>query len=252
MSGPANRRGFLRGFAFASATAGSGILSLSAPASAATPHPDAELIAAAAEADRTDAAFKAACSARQTASRAARAEHGIVPIALVLNDEEKSLFRRWCFGMPGDPPYPRMRPRPSPDGSWRNPDLAWSGRGLRIVMARVVGRLGRAGRTPHLLRRWQQLLPVADAHDELVGQAQARYRVTELHTAEKEAEAAWRAARERVRTMTATTPDGLAVHVRMFEAMYRENIPEHYLPLLLSAANLSGVTLNLREMEGSA
>ena len=252
MSGPANRRGFLRGFALTSATAGSGILSLPEPAVAATPHPDAELIAAAAEVERTDAAFKAACSARQAASRAARTEHGIVPIALVLNDEEKRLFRRWCFGMPGDPPYPRMRPRTAPDGSWRNPDLAWTGRGLRIVIDRVVERLGRAGRTPHLLRRWRQLLPVADAHDERVGQAQARYRIAELHTAEKEAEAAWRAARDRVRTMTASTPDGLAVHVRMFEAMYRENIPEHYLPLLLSAANLSGVTLNLREMESSA
>ncbi|MCJ2125073.1 hypothetical protein [Methylobacterium sp. J-077] len=252
MTGPANRRGFLRGFALASAATGSGILSLPAPAAAATPHPDAELIAAAAEVERTDAAFKAACSARQAAYRAARADHGIVPIALVLNDEEKRLFRHWYFGMPGDPPYPRMRPRTAPDGSWRNPDLAWSGRGLRIVMARVVERLGRAGRTPHLLRRWRQLLPVADAHDKQVGQAQARHRVAELNAAEKEAEAAWRAARERVRTMTATTPDGLAVHVRMFEEMYRENIPEHYLPLLLSAANLSGVKLNLREMEGSA
>ncbi|QGY04775.1 hypothetical protein MMSR116_24860 [Methylobacterium mesophilicum SR1.6/6] len=251
MSAPANRCGFLRGLALASATAGTGAFALPTTA-AQQSHPDADLIAAGVEADRLDAAFKAACEARTAAGRAARRDHGLVPLALVLNAEEKRLFRHWWFGMPGDPPYPRVRPQSAPDGSWRNPDLAWSGRGLRVVIERAVGRLGPAGRTPHLLRRWRQLLPLADAHDRRVEEAHARYRIVELGAAEREAETAWRAARDRMRLLTATTSEGLAVHVGMFEAMYRENIPEHYLPLLLSAANVSGVSLNLREMGHSA
>lgn len=250
MSAPANRRGFLRGLALASATAGAGALTLPAIA-AEQPHPDADLIAAGADVDRLDASFKAACEASSAARRAARRDHGLVPLALVLNAEEKRLFRHWRFSMPGDPPYPRMRWQSVPAGSWRNPDVAWSGRGLRIVIERAVGHLGPAGRTPHLLRRWRQLLPLADAHDREVEQAHARHRIAELSAAEREAETAWRAARERVRTLVASSPHGLAVHVRMFEAMYRENIPEHYLPLLLSAANISGVSLNLRETEHS-
>ncbi|MHB2208286.1 hypothetical protein [Methylobacterium sp. CM6257] len=39
------------------------------------------------------------------------------------------------------------------------------------------------------------------------------------------------------------------MHVRAFDGFSRENIPQHVLPLLLSAASVAGVTINLHEGE---
>ncbi|GJD47174.1 hypothetical protein AFCDBAGC_5060 [Methylobacterium cerastii] len=247
MSAPASRRGFLRGIALASATAGTGAFAIAALAQPEQLNPDAELLAASTEHDRLNAAFKAACAAYSAASRAARADHGVVPASLLLNDEDCRLFKRWHFGMPGDPPHPHFRPNPTVDGTWLNPSRAWSERGLRIVLDRAVAKLGPAGRTPHLLRRWRHLHPEAEAYGRAVSAARARHRTQELHRAERHAEAAWRAARVRIRDLPATTREGLAAQVRLFQDMHLDNLPEQFRPLLISAANVASVHLNLSE-----
>lgn len=207
-------------------------------------------MAAGVETERADAAFKAACEALRAARRAARAEHGLVPEALLLNTEEKALFRYWYFGMPGDPPFPWYRHVDTKPGTWQNPDLAWSDRGLRKAIERVAARFGHAGRTPSRLKRWRSLLPIADAHAAKREASLQRHRVRELESEEREAEAAWRASREHIRTMVAQTHEGLAVHVRLFAGMTADNVLPGYMPLLLSAAKVSGTPLNLRDMEG--
>lgn len=249
MSLPSNRRGFLRGLAIASATTATGALTL--PAVAATPHPDAELFAAFAQTERLEAEREAARAVYRTASRAVRREEGPIPDELMLNAEENSLCRRWDrVGRLHWGPRFRWRHSRKPEkGLYFQPDPAWTGVGLRRAIEYAVADLGPAGRTPHLLRRWRGLLPVADAYDEHLQGVYLRHRTRDLHAAEQQAQEALYEARARVQAIPANTPEGLAVHVRLFDGLTRDNVPKHVLPLLLSAAAVAGTTVKFYHSE---
>lgn len=254
MSHPASRRGFLRSLTIASAATATGALALPAAAAASTPHPDADLLAAFAEIERLKVEHEAARKLRSAAGRAARADTGPIPDALMLNAEEERVCRRW--GRMGHLVVGyRMRWRqsrePAADGVHHQPDPAWTGVTLRRAIQYAVQDLGPAGRTPHLLRRWRGLLPIADAYDQCEQQAWLRHRTRELHDEEQRIDKAVQDARARLRSIPAKTSAGLTVHVRMFEGFSRENVPQHVLPLLLSAASVAGITVKFYEPEAA-
>ena len=250
MTSPSNRRGFLRGFALVSATTATGVLALPAAAEPAVTNPDAELLAAFADTERLEAGREAARKIARAAGRAARRDEGPIPEELMLNAEENTLCRGW--GRVGQLHFgPRFRWRhsrePNPNGLYFQPDPGWTGAALRKAIEHAVTDLGPAGRTPPLLRRWRGLLPIADAYDQRVTEAHLRHRTRELHDDEQQIDKALSAARARVQAMPATSREGLVVQVRMFDGIRRENIPQHVLPLLLSAAAVAGTAVKFYE-----
>lgn len=108
---------------------------------------------------------------------------------------------------------------------------------------------GRGGQTPHLVRHWKGLLPMAETWDARRADLRLRFRCRELSEAYSAAEKAQRQAALRVHQIPATTVDGLAVHTRRLAstAWYEGNTT--YTALLLSAAAITGVPLRQSDFD---
>ena len=242
-SHPASRRGFLLGLGTISAagTAGVTLPALAhSPAVATGPHPDQALLDAEAECRRAEAAYRALAKASNAARLAQQEALGPYPEALFLERWEKRLI-----DLPGrNPVIGRVRTVIV----WREhctneADQAWTEAGLRQVIDRAVPALGRGGQTPHHIRRWRGLLPLAATYDARREALDRRFRCQELSAERRAAEKAHHRANARVHRIPATTVEGLAVHTRVLASSdwYRTN--SSWTTLLQSAAAITGVAL---------
>lgn len=120
---------------------------------------------------------------------------------------------------------------------------AWTGKALREVIALAVPCLGQGGQTPHRVRRWKSLLPIADAFDARVAEVEAATNSAELGVARDAATAAVKALTKDISRLTATTPEGMAGLVRVIGAYCWKDTSGAWQNLLISAAHVSGVPL---------
>lgn len=150
-------------------------------------------------------------------------------------------FRRPAWGR-----WMRFRHVPSPFGSEETDCTrmsAWTGKALREVIALAVPVLGRGGQTPHRIRRWKSLLPIADAFDARAEAVEAATNHAELDRARQAAEAAVSELNTELSRSVATTPEGMAGLVRVIGRYPWKDTGGAWPNLLRSAANVSGVPL---------
>lgn len=213
------------------------------------PHPDQALLDAEAEHLRATAAAEAAIKASREARKAMHDALGPFPEELVMQGWEAIAFSK--FYSPGFvcrvPTH--IVPREDRLG---NPDFGWTAEGLRQAIKLAPSAFGRAGQTPHEIRRWRGMLPLAEAYDTRRTDLVRRFRCQELAAEAEAAEAAQRRASRQVHAIPATTVDGLAVHTRRLAstAWYQDN--SHYTALLLSAAAITGVALGQSDFDVAA
>ncbi|GJE14561.1 hypothetical protein [Methylobacterium longum] len=210
------------------------------------PHPDQALLDAEAEYLRATAACEAARQASRDASSAFNSAFGSYPEELFLEGWERHLFagitRHTVIGQ-----VPTQ-------AVWREhctnaADLVWTAEGLRRVIRNAVPAFGRGGQTPHMVRRWKGLLPLAEAWDARRADLKLRFRCKELSDAYRAAEKTANRATLQVHRIPAMTVEGLAVHTRRLAstAWYEGNTT--YTALLLSAAAITGVTLRQSDFD---
>ncbi|MCJ2063409.1 hypothetical protein MKK63_11895 [Methylobacterium sp. J-088] len=233
-----NRRAIVAG----SLAAAVPLPALAAPVTAvpAQQHPDAELLAAWDKYQQADAAYVAATEANSDAWRALRYVRPPIPEVLRLTPSEK---RRFTSGLHYPLGHVATRIR-WPDNEGGQPDQFWMGAGLRKAITGAVKVFGRGGQTPNRIRRWRDLLPVADAYDERYSALEARFRCRELREAKQAAEEARTAASICVGELPATTPEGLAIKVRyVSRGSGWHTMHPGWTTLVQAAASISGVTL---------
>lgn len=211
----------------------------------ADPHPDRALLDAEAALLR---ALETEAKAKQASEAAADVVDAVLkrrPVALVPLWWEWDLFTSWrCRTLWSQ--YVRFRHIPGTDlpedhQRWHN---AWTGDALRLAISQAVPALGRGGRTPHYIRRWRALLPIADAFDAEVEAVEALTNCRRLANERLAASGDVRKLQADINGMVAGTIDGLAVHARVLakSEWYRENTA--YTPLLLSVAAVTGTELS--------
>ncbi|KQT56109.1 hypothetical protein ASG52_24640 [Methylobacterium sp. Leaf456] len=209
------------------------------------PHPDRALLdlaATLAQAEEVEAS-----AARQSAAAwdAVSAVLRTRPIALVPSRWE------WCavieHGRPIAPRGNRMHHIPTDPGAlpedhqrWQN---AWTGEGLRSAIANAVRLLGKGGRTPHRIAFWKSLLPIADAFDAEVAAVYAATDAKRLSSVAQDARERVQALRREIEELTATTPEGLAVHLRVFLSADHYKGKTDHTALTRSTAAVAGVPL---------
>lgn len=208
-------------------------------------HPDRALLDAEAALVR---ALDVEAKAKQASEAAADAVDAVLkrrPVALVPLSWEWDLFTSWrCRTLWSQPVRFRHilgTDLPEDHQRWQN---AWTGEALRLAISQAVPALGRGGRTPHYIRRWRALLPIADAFDAEVGAVEALTNCRRLANERLAASGDMRKLQADINGMVAETIDGLAVHARMLakSEWYRENTA--YTPLLLSVAAVTGTELS--------
>ncbi|MCJ2068481.1 hypothetical protein MKK75_06615, partial [Methylobacterium sp. J-030] len=93
---------------------------------------------------------------------------------------------------------------------WGTPEVhteqAWTGKALRIAIARAVPLFGRGGLTPGRIRRWKAMLPTADAFDARVEAVEAATGRRRLEEARRVTEDEFRDLNREVGRHVATTP----------------------------------------------
>lgn len=207
-------------------------------------HPDQELFDA-------EAALRAARMAARTASDVAIAgmnaffkARGRPPAELMMTQEERRAFASLprCPGVGFVPTYIVHWPR-GPNGEWRNPGHAWTERGLQRVISRAVDVFGQGGQTPHRIRRWKSLLPIAAAFDARHEQLRREFRIDELDASRDSADREVGRAIQRFEATVAGTIEGLAAKVRYAGLTPWDQMPKCWSTLLQSAAAVSGVAL---------
>lgn len=230
-------------------------LTYSAAASASVPavpallpglHPDRALLDA-------EAALFRALDAEQVAKQAASHAWGLIeevlrqfPAALVPSEWEAALVQHFTSkgllsGYASLHQVPQWS-RADDDQVWQR---VWTGKTLRTLIAHAVPVLGQGGQTPHRIKRWRELLPMADAFDARVACVRSLSNYEQLRDESHAAAATISDLRYALSRMVATTPEGLAVHVRLLAASDRSRRKTEFEPLLLSAAALTGTDLHL-------
>ncbi|WP_238297641.1 hypothetical protein, partial [Methylobacterium soli] len=163
---------------------------------------------------------------------------------LLVKKWERSTFHRL------EQPWLSHRPRwtwvARHEGDNGTPDpmvQAWTAEGLRSAIRNAVFLFGKGGQTPHLIREWRILLPVAEAFENRRAEMNARFRCDDLVAARKVASGAHHAAVVASADMPAKTLDGLALKTRQLDGAAWQAMPSSWVSLLESAALVSGVTL---------
>ncbi|MER2250867.1 hypothetical protein ABS772_13180 [Methylorubrum podarium] len=217
-----------------------------APALLSGPHPDQALLDAETNLSR---ALEAQQAARQAASRAWGLIEDVLrefPAPLVPSDWETALVQRLAAkgllsGYADMHQVPRWQ-RAEDGQIWQQ---VWTGKALRMVIEHAVPVLGQGGQTPHRIKRWRELLPVADIFDARVAAVRTLSDYDRLRDASHAVDAAVLDLRFAISRSVAATADGLAVHVRLLIASDRRRRNTEFEPLLLSAAALTGTDLRL-------
>lgn len=213
------------------------VLALPAPSSA--PHPDQALLDAEAGCLRAEAAAKAAERTADDAYAGFRAALGPFPTQLLMSPWETRHFGSY----PGTIARYRTPTHLIHHDDRLNPDHGWTAEGLQRAIAFAPSLFGRAGQTPHRIRRWRTLLPIATAYDARHDALKQQFQVRELRTEEEATGKAARVARARLARMPATTVQGLAVHTRTLADTAWYNEDSSHTALLLSAAAITGIAL---------
>lgn len=223
---------------------------LAAPEPPLGPHPDQALLDAEEAYRAAKAAYRTACDAACEAITAFHKARGRPPVELIMTRWEQRTFASlpYCRGVGYVRTYLVHRPQ-GPNGEWYSPHHAWTGHGLRRVIERAIIVLGQGGQTPHRIRRWKALLPIAAAFDARHQELSQRYRLAEFDKARDDAHRAESAACDRLDGLTATTAEGLAVKVRYAGLTSWDRMPKCWTTLLESAAAVSGVALAPRRTE---
>ena len=207
---------------------------------AAGPHPDQALLDAEAECLRADAAHNAATKASREARAARREALGPCPEELVMQPWEARAFSMaWSQGCVRRLPTHLVPRKKKPF----NADVAWTAEALKTAIALAPDAFGPAGRTPHHIRRWRGLLPLAEAYDARHAEMDQHFRCKDLFAEERAADQARSASFEAVNALTATTIDGLAIKARHCHIYEWHKMSPNWASLLASAAAISGVTL---------
>ena len=120
-------------------------------------------------------------------------------------------------------------------------EQAWTGKALRIAIARAVPMFGRGGKTPGRIRRWKGLLPIADAFDARVEAAEAATDYRRLQRARRVAEDEFRDLNREIGRRVATTPEGMAALVRVIGRYSWKDTGGAWPNLLRSAAAVAGI-----------
>ncbi|WP_342150405.1 hypothetical protein [Methylorubrum sp. SB2] len=234
---------------------------LALPALIADPHPDRALLDLGAALDRAIEASTKAREAREAAWAIVEAALLRRPIELAPSLRDWGLTHPTVYGR--EPPEVRewhcgtkmrstdfeARALPEDHQRWQH---AWTGAGLRYAIANAVRYLGRGGQTPHDVRRWRALLPIADAFDAEVAKAYAASDYNRLKDEAASAAAKVRGLRIDIRDLTATTPEGLAVHVRLALADEPQKTADDHSALMCSAAAVAGVPLPVSDFDAAA
>ncbi|MBA9069913.1 hypothetical protein FHR71_003674 [Methylobacterium sp. RAS18] len=207
-------------------------------------HPDRALLDVEAALERALEVEKKAKQARGAAGRIVGGVLRSRPIALVPASWEWAAFTSYRLRAHWGQAF-RFRPIPADDlpedhQRWQH---AWTGKALRLAISRAVPVLGHGGRTPHHVKRWRELLPIADAFDAEVEAVEVVTDVARLTDEARAASAMVSGLRSKIGGMTATTPDGLAVHVRALATSDWHKRNDSWHALLVSAAAVTGTEL---------
>ncbi|MCJ2069741.1 hypothetical protein MKK75_13235 [Methylobacterium sp. J-030] len=209
---------------------------------AAQPHPDAELLALAERWLRARTAQDEAMEAWGVAHRQVYAVIKTCPPELFAPRDE-----RLCFGAGWRFPTLLGVSLRHVALDWGTPGVhteqAWTGKALRIAIARAVPLLGRGGLTPGRIRRWKALLPIADAFDARVEAVEAETGRRHLEEARRVAEDAFRDLNREIGRHVATTPEGMAALVRVIARYPWKDTGSAWPNLLRSAANVASIDL---------
>ena len=251
MNGPSSRRGFLLGLGTVSAAGGTGLVLpalAQAPVGPTVLHADQALLDAEAEWLHAEAEYKALSRASSAARLAQREALGPYPEELFLQQWESRLIGlAYCGG--------KIRGVRT-NFVWRDSganeaNQTWTEPGLRRVIAEAVPALGRGGQTPHRIRRWRGLIPLAKIYDERRDALDRRFRCSELSAKRQTAETAQRRACARLHRIPATTVEGLAVHTRRLASSDWYSTNSAWTTLLQSAAAITGVALREPEFDAA-
>jgi len=225
------------------------------------PHPDRALLDLGAALDRAMETVTKTREAREAAWAIVEAALLRRPIELAPSLRDWGLTHPTVYGR--EPPEVREWHRgtkmrstdfgasalPEDHQRWQH---AWTGAGLRYAIANGVRYLGQGGQTPHDVRRWRALLPIADAFDAEVAKA---YATSDYCRLRDEATAATEEARGldiSARGLIATTPEGLAVNVRLTLADNPNKTADDHSALMRSAAAVAGVPLPVSDFDAAA
>lgn len=210
------------------------------------PHPDQALLDA-------EESLSRAVEAESAASQAASRAWGLIeevlrefPSALVPSDWEAALVQHLASkgllsGYASLHQVPQWS-RAEDDQVWKQ---VWTGKALRTLIAHAVPVLGQGGQTPHRIKRWRELLPMADSFDARVAAIRSLSNYARLRDEAHATAATVSDLRYAISRMVATTAEGLAVHVRLLVASQMRRRNSEYETLLLSAAALTGTDLRL-------
>ena len=215
------------------------------------PHPDAELLALA---ERCLEAREAEEAAREAWGVASNQVYAIVvtcPSELFATRDDRT-----CTTAGGRGPTLLGVSLRQVALDWGTPEghteQAWTGKALRIAIARAVPMFGRGGKTPSRIRRWKGLLPIADAFDARVEAAEAATDYRRLQRARRRAEDEFRDLNREVGRQVATTPEGMAALVRVIGRYSWKDTGGAWPNLLRSAAIVAGIDPASLEHEGAS
>ena len=224
---------------------------MAAPAlTPALPHPDQALFDAEAAVSRTKTALEAAERAAIDAHRAFWDTLGPCPAALVVKPWERITFG--SASKPWIKHHPRWAWVDRYEGDEGRPDpmvKVWTAESLRATIRNAVLLFGKGGQTPHQIREWRSLLPVAEAFESRRADLNVGFRYDELRAARKTASEVHHAAVVAFADMPAKTLDGLVLKTRQLEGCGWHRMPSHWVSLLQSAAAVSGVTLSAPDFD---
>lgn len=220
-------------------------LAMPAPEAEAGPHLDQALLDAEAELLRASAAAKAIGEARAAAADAMHNALGPFPADLLMTPWEQHRFAAF-YSSHG---VLRLRTHRVHHEDRLNPDFGWTAEALRRVIEVAPSIFGKAGQTPHRIRRWRGLLPAAETYDARHDALQEHHRIRDLRAESDAAEKAVRRARARLHRIPATTVEGLAVHTRLLASTAWHESNTTYTALLLSAAAITGVKLRQSDFD---
>lgn len=201
---------------------------------------DGSLFEAARVVAAAEEAVRVAREARKIAAATYKAEAPAFPEILILTANERAAIES-ATGWGGL----TFASQPT-DDFCSEPRSGWKAAGLRLAIKRATAVLGPAGATPKLLRRWRDILPIAEAHEAAVIEVRERSGLAAAAYAERAAEAERVKAQAAFAMMPAATMEGLALKVRAFaEAshFHWENMPAGWSTLLEAAATLTGIPL---------
>jgi len=204
----------------------------------AEPHPDQALF----DAETAYLAAREAEIAAQEASSRAWDAYWIVvgdlPLVLVAP--------RWARSDTAHPNMPLRREGVYLAGAL-TPDrervAIWTAKSLRRTISAMPRIYGRAGTTPKIIRSLRAILPVAEAYEARMADANARFGVREAQDKTDDAREAVRLSRCIIREAMATTPAGLAVKVRQVAEGDWLKADNAVGGLIRSAALVAGVPL---------